>query len=141
MFSAARGPCANQEGVISYGPDFSSFLFPLCSLLLEKASLSYVVESGPQSGRLGGSVGQASDFGSGHDLVVREFKPRIGLCADNSEPGACFRFCVSLSLCLSPHSHSVSLSLKNKYLKKKERKKVGPRQMLAFAGPHCYVWC
>ena len=49
-------------------------------------------------GRLGGSVGWASDFGSGHDLTVREFEPRVGLCADSSEPGACFRFCVSLSL-------------------------------------------
>uniref|UniRef100_A0A8C8Y7M8 Kinesin family member 13A n=1 Tax=Panthera leo TaxID=9689 RepID=A0A8C8Y7M8_PANLE len=34
----------------------------------------------------------------GHDLTVREFKLRVGLCADSSEPGACFRFCVSLSL-------------------------------------------
>ena len=49
-------------------------------------------------GRLGGSVGWASDFGSGHDLTVREFKPHVGLCADGSEPGACFGFCVSLSL-------------------------------------------
>ena len=49
-------------------------------------------------GRLGGSVGWAPDFSSGHDLTVREFKPRVGLCADSSEPGACFRFCVSPSL-------------------------------------------
>ena len=34
-------------------------------------------------------------------------------CADSSEPGACFRFCVSLSLCPSP-THALSLSLKNK---------------------------
>ena len=26
----------------------------------------------------------------GHDLVVREFEPRVGLWADGSEPGACF---------------------------------------------------
>ena len=25
------------------------------------------------------------DFGSGHDLTVREFKPHIGLCADRAE--------------------------------------------------------
>ena len=31
------------------------------------------------------------------------FEPRIGLCADSWEPGACFGFCVSLSLCPSPH--------------------------------------
>ena len=64
-------------------------------------------------GRLGGSVGWAADFGSGHDLVFREFEPHVRLCADSSEPGACFRFCVSLSLTL-PRSCSVSLCLKNK---------------------------
>ena len=41
-------------------------------------------------GRLGGSVGWASDFGSGRELAAREFKPRVGLWADGSEPGACF---------------------------------------------------
>ena len=46
----------------------------------------------------------------GHDLTVREFEPRVGLCADCSEPGACFRFCVSLSLCPSP-AHALSLCL------------------------------
>ena len=53
------------------------------------------------------------DVSSGHDLTVCEFEPRIGLCADGSEPGACFGFCVSFSLCLTvPQSHSVSLSQK-----------------------------
>ena len=61
-------------------------------------------------GRLGGSVGWASDFGSGHDLAVHGFEPHIGLCADSSEPGACFRFSVSLSLCPSP-AHTLGLSL------------------------------
>ena len=41
-------------------------------------------------------------LGSGHDLAVREFEPRVGLCADSSEPGASFRFCVSLSLSAPP---------------------------------------
>ena len=50
-------------------------------------------------------------FRSGRDLTVRGFEPRVGLCADSSEPGACFRFCVSLSLCPSP---ARALSLKNK---------------------------
>ena len=56
------------------------------------------------------------DFSSGHDLTVRGFEPCVGLCADGSEPGACFGICVSLSLPL-PHSCSVSLSLSkiNKY--------------------------
>ena len=66
----------------------------------------------------GGSVGRASDFGSGHDLAVCEFEPRVGLCADGSEPGACFGFCVS-SLSLS---HKKTNKLKKK---KKERGKVG----------------
>ena len=66
-------------------------------------------------GHLGGSVGWASDFNSGHDLAVFEFEPRIGLYADSSEPGACFGFYVSLSFCSSPtHALSLSVSLSNK---------------------------
>ena len=53
-------------------------------------------------GLLGGSVGEASDFSSGHDLAVREFEPRIGLWADGSEPGACFGFYVCVSLSVPP---------------------------------------
>ena len=55
---------------------------------------------------LSGLLG-CSNFGSDHDLTVGEFKPHDELCADSSEPGACFRFCVCLSalpmlaLCLS----------------------------------------
>ena len=41
-------------------------------------------------------------FRSGHDLAVRGFEPRAGLCADSSEPGACFGFCVSLSFSALP---------------------------------------
>ena len=63
-----------------------------------------------------GWLSRASSFGSGHALTVREFEPRIGLCADSLEPGSCFGFCVSLSLCPS-FTHtlflSLSLSLKN----------------------------
>ena len=68
-------------------------------------------------GCLGGLVGRAADYRSGHDLTVCEFEPRVRLCADSSEPGACFGFCVSISpslpappllmLCLS-------LAVKNK---------------------------
>ena len=47
------------------------------------------------------------DFGSGHDLMVREFKPQTGLCADSVEPAW-----DSLSPSLSLLTHS--LSLKNK---------------------------
>ena len=42
---------------------------------------------------------------------VRGFEPRVGLCADGSEPRACFGFCVSLSLCPSL-IRTVSLPLK-----------------------------
>ena len=63
-------------------------------------------------GHLGGSVGWASDFSSGHDLAAREFEPHVGLCADSSEPGACFRFCVSLSLCPNPLAFCLCLSQK-----------------------------
>ena len=48
------------------------------------------------------------DLSSGHDLTVRGFEPRVGLCADSSEPGACFGFCVSLS---APPLLVLSLSL------------------------------
>ena len=41
-----------------------------------------------RGGRLGGSAGEGSDFGSGDDLVVREFEPCLGLCADSSEPAS-----------------------------------------------------
>ena len=61
----------------------------------------------------------AQDFSSGHDLTVREFEPRVRLCADSSEPGAYFGFCVSPSLCPSPaHALSLSVSKINKNIKK-----------------------
>ena len=53
--------------------------------------------------------GMISQF-SGHDLTVCEFEPGVGLCADSSEPGTCFGFSVSLSLCPSA-THALSLSL------------------------------
>ena len=62
---------------------------------------------------LRGSVGWASDFSSGHDLLVCEFESHVGLCAASSEPGGCFRFCVSLSLSVPP-PHSCSVSHKHK---------------------------
>ena len=54
-------------------------------------------------------------FSLGYDLTVHEFEPHVGLCADSWEPGACFRFCVSISLSLWPSpDHALSFSLKNK---------------------------
>ena len=64
---------------------------------------------------------------SSPDLTLCEFEPRAGLWADSSEPGACFVFCFSLSLCPSSIrallsfslslSLSLSLSKTNKHLK------------------------
>ena len=75
-------------------------------------------EKKERQGHLGGSVGfWVSDFSSGPDLTVREFEPHVGLCADSSEPGACFGFCVSLSFCPSPaHALSFSVSKINKIM-------------------------
>ena len=51
------------------------------------------------------------DFSSGHDLMVCEIKPHIGLCADNAEPTW-----DSVSPSLSPPALPSPLSLKiNKY--------------------------
>ena len=59
----------------------------------------------------------------GHDLAVREFEPRVRLWADGSGPGACFRFCVSLSLCPSSiHALSLSVPKINKNVEKKLKK-------------------
>ena len=57
------------------------------------------------------------NFTSGHDLTVHGFEPLTGLWADSSEPGACFRFCVSLSFCPSP-THALSLCLSKINIKK-----------------------
>ena len=57
--------------------------------------ISQFVSSSPASG----SVLTARGLEPGHDLTVREFEPRVRLCADSSGPGSCFGFCVSLSLC------------------------------------------
>ena len=64
-------------------------------------------------GRLGGSVSEASDFSSGHDLTVHGFESHIGLCTDSSELGAFFGFCASLSLCPSP-TPALTLSVSQK---------------------------
>ena len=55
-------------------------------------------------GHLGGSVGL--DFGSGHDLTVRELEPRVRLYTDSVEP-AWDSFSPSLSA--PPHSRLLSL--------------------------------
>ena len=54
------------------------------------------------------------DFGSGHDLTVREFKPRVGLCTDNAEPAW---NSLSLSLSLSAPSLFVLYLFQNKEIR------------------------
>ena len=63
-----------------------------------------------------------SDFSSGRDLAVREFKPHIGLCTDSVEP-AWDSLSASASASAPP---SLMLSLKinkNKFKLKKKRMK------------------
>ena len=48
------------------------------------------------------------DFSSGHDLIVREFEPHIGLCADSVEPVDSLAPPLSL-----PLSGLLSISLSN----------------------------
>ena len=65
-------------------------------------------------GGLGGSVGWASNFSSGHDVTVREFEPCIGLCVDRQ---SLERASDSVSPSLSAFPWLVlclSFSLKNK---------------------------
>ena len=69
---------------------------------------------GCKMGRLGGSVGEAANFGSVHDLTVCGFEPGIGFCADSSEP-ASDPVSPSLSLPLPTHALSLSLSKMNKH--------------------------
>ena len=55
---------------------------------------------------------KGSYFGSGHDHTVGGVEPRVQLCADSSEPGACFGFCVSLFLC--PASPKIKIKKKKR---------------------------
>ena len=103
---AVRGNC----WCLSTNPRHQHQIIPLVMVFFTPTS-SWLKKT--DKGRLSGSVGWASDFGSGHDLTLCGFEPHIGLCAESSEPGACFGFCVSLSLC-SSLAHTLSLSLSQK---------------------------
>ena len=93
-----EGPVGVCDRCQERGTAFSGLPTPLC-VEGTRQPQSPGLEN-EMSGCLGGSVGWASDFGPGHDLGVHGFEPRVGLCADRWEPGACFGFCVSLSLSL-----------------------------------------
>ena len=99
------------------------FILSLYNLLFNNGHINSSLE-----GRLGGSVRWASDFGSGHDLVVDKFEPRPAsgsvLRAQSLEPvsdSVCLSVCLSLSA--PPRSCSVSLCLKqtNKQTKTKNK--------------------
>ena len=66
-------------------------------------------------------------FSSGHDLPVRGFKPRMGLCAGGTEP-AWDSLSFPLSLCPSA-AHALSLKI-NKLKKKISKTKLLPRSQL-----------
>ena len=69
-------------------------------------------------GHLGGSVGETANSGSGHDLAACEFEPRVGLCADSSEPGSLLRI-LCLPLSVPPLlTYCLSLSLSKINIKK-----------------------
>ena len=80
----------------SYEVDILTQLRDLGQVKL-RTSTALSLKWGKQGRLVAQSVKWPADFGSGHDLTVCEFEPRVGLCADSSEPGACFGFCVSLS--------------------------------------------
>ena len=63
----------------------------------------------------------SANFGSGHDPTIRGFRPRVGLCADSPEPGACFGFWAS-SLCCPSLAHALSLSVSQINVKEKKKK-------------------
>ena len=65
-----------------------------------------------------------SDFGSGHDLTARDFEPRVGLCADSSEPGAASES-VFPSLSAPPPAYALCLSLSKINMKQKSSPKKG----------------
>ena len=103
LWGRQRKSLRSPEIKMSFNPIITQSL-PTC-LTISSNILHIIVfcsiqifKTGLILGHLGGSVGEASNFGSGHDLSVGGFEPRVGLCADSSEPGACFGFCVSLSL-------------------------------------------
>ena len=83
----------------------------------------YVLLKSAMQGHVGGSVGWASDFGSGHNLMVLEFEPRIRLCAVSSQP-ASDPLSPSLSLSALPTPHILSLKNKKTIKKKKCHAKI-----------------
>ena len=101
--------------------------------LVKRILWGWFAKSIRQQERLGGSIGWVSNFDSGHDLTVCVFEPHVGLCADSSDPGACFTFCVSLSLCPSS-THILSLSSSKINIKKFLKNIVGQQNTSGSSG-------
>ena len=80
------------EHMYPTAPEASGFLSGCVGLFFSSSFKNYVFGAPGWRSRL------SVRLQPGHDLAVREFEPSVGLWADGSEPGACFRFCVSLSL-------------------------------------------
>ena len=65
----------------------------------------------------GAWVAQSVKRSTSAQVMISQFidwEPHIRLCVDRSEPGACFEFCVSFSLCPSPLALCLSVSLSQK---------------------------
>ena len=73
-----------------------------------------------------------SDFSSGHDLTVSEFKPLSGSGLTARSLELLLILCLPLSLPL-PRSHSVSLALKNNKINIKKNRECGGRYILGKA--------
>ena len=84
-------------------------------------------------GCLGGSSVKrlALDFGSGHGLTVREFEPRVGLCAGGVDPAW---DSLSPSVSAPTCACSLFLSLSKINIKKKSQSKTG-------VSPHIHFVC
>ena len=76
------------------------------------------------------------DFGSGHDLTVRDIEPHVGLCADLKEPAW---DSLSLFLCPSP-AHTVFVETnKQKKFKKKKKKIPADHRKVARTKPSTWL--
>ena len=88
-----------RKTVLKNRTNFLSFFIPFHCKSWQAQCFCFprIYKNKSAKGCFGGSVGLVPNLGSGHDRVVHEFEPHIGLCADSSEPGACLGCCVSLS--------------------------------------------
>ena len=95
-----RGGCSREESLLFHGGDKT--------VCLGRQHVESKLRP-PRGTWVAQSVKRPTlDFGSGHDLTVREFKPRIGLCTHSEEPAL---DPLSPSLCPSPACILLSLSL------------------------------